>query len=100
MGDVDKGKSIILSTLSRDPSRSDHLLKHIDYRGFNSLQVPSDRDTESRYDRLLARVGAAVATQPEFVTLLSFITMFSFLDLAVRQKKPVLHSRTRNGNPA
>ncbi len=40
VGDAEKGKSIIMSALSRSPlSDRDDLLKRIDYRGFNSLQV-------------------------------------------------------------
>ena len=81
--DMTKGSAIIDTTLS---SRSASL-NNIDYRNFNSLQRKGDPAAESRYDQLLAKVGRALAHHPEFITLLSFITLFSEIDLGVSSAK-------------
>ena len=40
-------------------------------------QVDESSESESRYDRLLARVGAAISIHPELVKLVSYIVLFS-----------------------
>ena len=72
--DVATGKKVIMATMrSAGPD-----LGRINYRNFNSLQkFHEDQELEKRYDKLMARVGATVATQPEYVRLLSYIILFS-----------------------
>ena len=40
-------------------------------------QVDESSESESRYDRLLARVGSAISIHPELVKLVSYIVLFS-----------------------
>ena len=42
-----------------------------------ATQVDESSESESRYDRLLARVGAAISIHPELVKLVSYIVLFS-----------------------
>ena len=71
--DIAIGKKLIVTAM-----KSVGELGRIDYRKFNSLQkTDEDKETESRYDRLLARVGSVMATKPEFVRLMSYVILFS-----------------------
>ena len=69
---MEHSKAIILSTLKR----SGAFLGRISYENFNSIQERTDDDAETAYNRLLGRVGAAVTCLPEYVTLLTFVTLF------------------------
>ena len=40
-------------------------------------QVDESSEAESRYNRLLARVGSAISIHPELVKLVSYIILFS-----------------------
>ena len=83
--DIDTGKKMIMVTLKNAGD-----LGRIDYKNFNSIQkIDESSETESRYDRLLARVGSTVSLMPEVVKLFSYIVLFSSDFTAVESRAQV-----------
>jgi len=73
--DVEVGKRTIIAAMRQT---NDQNIGRISYKNFNSIQkVDESSESESRYDRLLARVGAAISIHPELVKLVSYIVLFS-----------------------
>jgi len=72
--DVEVGKRTILAAMRQNNGE----IGRISYKNFNSIQkVDESSEAESRYNRLLARVGSAISIHPELVKLVSYIILFS-----------------------
>ena len=53
-------------------------LGRVDYKNFNPLQkLDENRAAESRYDKLLSRVGSVVCMNLDFARILTYIVLFS-----------------------
>lgn len=85
--DIDIGKKLIISAM-----KSVGNLGRIDYKCFNSLQkIDSGNESETRYNRLLSRVGSTMSKKHEFVRLMTYVILFApdLCDLNSQERKEV-----------